>query len=73
MATKLRRDGYGPLVQLEGMDALADLLRVSEKAWELYSESFVGVKEIEDHEAADVLSKLIYHAQNCSYTIGLLL
>jgi hypothetical protein len=72
MLTKLRRDGYGPLIQIDGMEALADLVRVSEKAWELYAESFVGVKEVEDRDAADVLSKLIYHAQNCSYTIGLL-
>jgi hypothetical protein len=72
MAVELRRDGYGPLVQLEGLEALAKLVRVSEQAWELYALSFAGVKEVEDYEAADVLSKLIYHAQNCSYSIGLL-
>ncbi len=69
---KLRRDGYGALANLEGFAIIPKLVRLSERAWETYTVSIIGYNVAKDQEAADILGSIIYHGQNCSYSIGLL-
>lgn len=68
----LRRDGYGRLAKLQDWDIIPRLVRFSERAWEAYAFSFVSGGAVSDQDAADILGTIVYHAQNCSYSIGLL-
>jgi len=68
----LRKDGYGPLINQKGFEVIPKLIGISEKAWELYSLSCFNGQKLEKDTSLDVLSKLVYYAQNCSYSISLL-
>lgn len=68
----LRRQGYGALTDLKDLEIIPELIRFSEQAWETYAVSILGCNVGKDPLAADVLGSLVYHGQNCSYSIGLL-